>query len=388
MAPLSLPKAGNAFDGAVLGGRPALPEAIAGLEHSDPATMAALMRSALSQPCEPIERRSECEVLLIIFSAAGYERRRRMLRRTYLSLLSPDNAASPLSPADRAAIQFRFVLGSPLAEQATTLEAEQREHGDLVQLKVFESYETIWPKLVAAWRWSIRDVSFRFWMHADDDSYIRPDLLLAYLRQPATPTAGLYAGYIWDGSEGRRTRPLRDPTAKSYMPHEQWPNDSYPPFASGCGFILSLDLVTALVGASAGFSFFRTHDVAVGIELARLYRGRGKNLGKEKDWGKQKDWGEEHPLGKEKHRGEEPDRGTETDAAPLTITHLDTVRPYRPLPLFRDDTMVQHYLQPEEMTEYHARAYLAAPESDERREADARIAEVYDLFVSAKVLRR
>jgi len=351
MAAPSLHKAGNNFDGAVLGGRPALPEEIAGLEHSDPATMAALMRSAISQPCEPAEKgRAECEVLLIIFSAAGYERRRRMLRRTYLSLLRPDNAASPLSPADRAAVQYRFVLGSPLPEQEAALQAEQLAHGDLVQLGVFESYETIWPKLVAAWRWSVRHVAFRFWMHADDDSYVRPDLLLAYLRHPATPTAGLYGGYIWDGSEGRRTRPLRDPTAKSYMPHAQWPHDTYPPFASGCGFLLSEDLVTALVGASARFGFFRTHDVSVGIELARLDRGEG--------------------------------------AAPLRITHIEGVRPYRPLPLFRDGTLVQHYLQPEEMPQYHARAYPAAPESADRREADARIAHVYDLFVAAKILRR
>ena len=58
------------------------------------------------------------------------------------------------------------------------------------------------------------------------------------------------------------------------------------------------------------------------------------------------------------------------------------------MPVFRDGTLVQHYLQPEEMVEYHARAFPAAPENEERREADARIAEVYDLFVGAKVLRR
>ena len=48
----------------------------------------------------------------------------------------------------------------------------------------------------------------------DDDSFIRLELLLAYLGAPDTPSCGLYAGYIWDGSEGRRTAPLRDPSAK------------------------------------------------------------------------------------------------------------------------------------------------------------------------------
>ena len=52
------------------------------------------------------------------------------------------------------------------------------------------------------------------------------------------------------------------------MPHEQWPHAFYPPFASGCGFIISHDLVAWLVGESADFTFFRVIDVPVGIYLA------------------------------------------------------------------------------------------------------------------------
>lgn len=251
--------------------------------------------------------------------------------------------------AQRASIQYRFLLGAPRPEQVAALEAEQREHGDLLQVPVVESYETLWPKLVAAWRWSVDHLRFQFWMHADDDSYIRLDTLLRYLSAPTTPARGLYAGYIWDGSEGRRTRPLRDPAAKSFMPLEQWAEEDYPPFASGCGFLLSHDLVAALVDASPSFAFFRVIDVPVGIALARLRRA---------------------------------------DDAPLSIVHLETVRPYRPLPLFREETMVQHYLQPEELPQFHAQAYPAAPKSHSDRESDARIAAVYDLFVGAKVMRR
>ena len=73
--------------------------------------------------------------------------------------------------------------------------------------------------------------------------------------------------------------------------------------------------------------------------------------------------------------------------ARLHIVHLETVRPYRPLPLFRDDTIVQHYMQPEEFRQFFDKAY-GAPPSAEEQAADARIAAVYDMFVGAKVLRR
>ena len=54
------------------------------------------------------------------------------------------------------------------------------------------------------------------------------------------------------------------------MPPEQWPHSYYPPFASGCGFVISHDLVAWLVGESADFTFFRVIDVPVGIYLACL----------------------------------------------------------------------------------------------------------------------
>jgi len=54
------------------------------------------------------------------------------------------------------------------------------------------------------------------------------------------------------------------------MPPEQWPHSFYPPFASGCGFVISHDLVAWLVGESSDFTFFRVIDVPVGIYLACL----------------------------------------------------------------------------------------------------------------------
>lgn len=315
------------------------------------------MALAAATPVDPVADRPKCDVLLFISSAAGYERRRATVRKTYLSLLRD-------RPALGARVRYRFLLGAPKPDQVATLEAEQAEHGDLLQVNVPESYETLFPKVVAAWRWASSTHEFSFWMHADDDSYIRFDLLLRWLDSPdacgpsaADPWSGLYAGYIWDGSEGRKTKPLRDPTAKSYMPVEQWPHDSYPPFASGCGFLISRDLIELLNAQSHTFTFFRVIDVPIGICLARV-----------------------------------------VPPARLRIVHLETVRPYRPLPLFRPDTVVQHYMQPEEFKQYHARslAAAAAAESDQAGGAEGAggeagggiPSEVYDLFVKAKVMRR
>ena len=112
-----------------------------------------------------------CSMLLLISSAAGYERRRQAIRATYLEHLEQ-------SPALASRVSYRFLLGAPKPEQEAVLAAEQAEFGDLLQVGVPESYETLFPKVVAAWRWAVATHEFGFWMHADDDSYVRLDLLL------------------------------------------------------------------------------------------------------------------------------------------------------------------------------------------------------------------
>ncbi len=73
------------------------------------------------------------------------------------------------------------------------------------------------------------------------------DLLMPLMAAQSFPRERLYWGYIWDNLHCRVTRPLRDPAHKSYMPVEHYPLECYPPFASGCAFLLSHDLVAYLV---------------------------------------------------------------------------------------------------------------------------------------------
>ena len=72
----------------------------------------------------------------------------------------------------------------------------------------------------------------------------------------------------------------------------------------------------------------------------------------------------------------------------LRIVHLEEIRPYRPLPLYRPKTIVQHYMQPEEFKQFHEAATAAGGPNAEEAEREQRIADVYDMFVQAKVMRR
>ena len=222
------------------------------------------------------------------------------------------------------------------------------------------------------------------------------------------------------------------------MPPEQWPHSFYPPFASGCGFVISHDLIAWLVDESADFTFFRVIDVPVGIYLACLPHvhhsaappwapplgpclgpchpgphpgpclgpdGRSASLGLSLAM-LSTEQGLRPPQasaqGSAQASAKQAGAAAPGSRAPLScarrqlpereerlsIVHLETIRPYRPLPIYREDTIVQHYMQPEEFRQFFDSAYGGAAKTEAEQESDARIAQVYDLFVGAKVMRR
>ncbi|MEW5311437.1 MAG: hypothetical protein WDW38_003152 [Sanguina aurantia] len=184
---------------------------------------------------------------LVIFISTGLTnvQRRASLRGSwFLYKSSPD---SILTEPAKQATELLFVVARPsCAEAAATLQAERATHNDIVLLDAPEGYQHLWRKALTFLSWlTARQQPYDYVMHADDDSYVRLDLLLEYLRP--CPRQRFYWGYIWDGTGNRVTAPIRNPANKSHMPVEQYAPDYYPPFASGCGFILTPDLVVALL---------------------------------------------------------------------------------------------------------------------------------------------
>ncbi|GMH32888.1 hypothetical protein BSKO_00722 [Bryopsis sp. KO-2023] len=253
---------------------------------------------------------------LLVGISTGVDKlcRRRALRNTWFRYKHDDE--SPLPPELRDRLDLRFIASNREPE----LVAEAEEEGDLVLLDVAEGYDKLWRKVLGFLGWALANSTFQYFMHADDDSFLRLDLIMGLLE--GWPKERFYWGCFWNLTpEGLQTAPIRNPSNKSYMPMEQYPLDHYPPFASGCGFVLSRDLVEALVNAN--LPDYRVMDPPFGIHLC----GREMCILNE---------------------AVEP-------------VHEPRVRPYRPLPLFRSNTLVQHYMQPEEMKGFYKSALAGEP---------------------------
>jgi len=281
---------------------------------------------------------------LCISSAPANTDRRHALRRSWLQYLTAED--SLVAAELRGCVEYFFVLSQ---ESEADLSDEAAECHDLLFLDVLEGYGNLWRKTLEFLKWADSRQSQpsdakHFFMHADDDSFVRLDKLLPLMS--TWPCERFYWGYIWDPESSRQTAPIRDAANKSHMPEEQYPLHYYPPFASGCGFLLSWDLVRALLAQP--LPDYRLLDPPFGIHL------------------------------------------TGTDrcclSEPVTPVHDPRVRPYRPWPTFREDTLVQHYLKPAEMRPF----YLQATGQVElgNVESDGRINAVYQSLVAMGLLRQ
>ena len=82
-------------------------------------------------------------------------------------------------------------------------------------------------------------------MHqVDDDSYVRVDRLLRKL-EGASQTH-MFMGAIEDPGGG----PNREVGHQWYVSEEEWPGDTFPPWAHGVGYIVSQDFVREIAAGA------------------------------------------------------------------------------------------------------------------------------------------
>nr|XP_027120546.1 beta-1,3-galactosyltransferase GALT1-like [Coffea arabica] len=109
-------------------------------------------------------------------------------------------------------------------------------------------------------------VSAKFVMKTDDDAFVRVDEILASLNR-INVSCGLLYGLINSDSH-----PHRSPDSKWYISPEEWPDDSYPPWAHGPGYVVSNDIAQAIYKRyrKGQLKMFKLEDVAMGIWISDM----------------------------------------------------------------------------------------------------------------------
>ncbi|KAF3603882.1 hypothetical protein F2Q69_00039096 [Brassica cretica] len=190
-------------------------------------------------------------LLVGVFSTGNNFKRRMALRRSWMQYEAVRSGE----------VAVRFLIGLHTNEQVNLeMWREAKAYGDIQFMPFVDYYGLLSLKTVALCILGTKVIPSKYIMKTDDDAFVRIDELLMSLKEKPS-NALLYGLISFDSS------PDREQGSKWYIRKEEWPLDSYPPWAHGPGYIITQDIAKFVVKGhlERDLRLFKLEDVAIGI---------------------------------------------------------------------------------------------------------------------------
>ncbi|XP_069482794.1 beta-1,3-galactosyltransferase 5-like [Ambystoma mexicanum] len=207
-----------------------------------------LFTSAFPEPsCDPGQ-----VLLILVTSAPWHSEARQAIRTTW--------AAPVQTPYSWQTV---FLIGHTSDDQVTEeIEKEQQKFGDILLGNYLDTYRNLTRKVLHGLKWARDRCQPEYILKTDDDCFVNTDGLPTFLTEHNTIRSGLYAGSLFP-REKRMV--IREPSSKWYVSRRDYAPDLYPPYASGIGYILSLDAVDVILHAAEYVPPIPVEDVYIGV---------------------------------------------------------------------------------------------------------------------------
>ncbi|KAH0911549.1 LOW QUALITY PROTEIN: hypothetical protein HID58_034870 [Brassica napus] len=208
---------------------------------------------APSLPQKPVE------LFIGILSAGNHFAERMAVRKSWMQ--------QKLVKSSKVVARF-FVALHARKEVNVDLKKEAEYFGDIVIVPYMDHYDLVVLKTVAICEYGVSTVAAKYIMKCDDDTFVRVDAVI----QEAEKVKGRDSLYI--GNINFYHKPLR--TGKWAVTYEEWPEESYPPYANGPGYILSYDIAKFIVDdfEQQRLRLFKMEDVSMGMWVEKFNETR------------------------------------------------------------------------------------------------------------------
>lgn len=190
------------------------------------------------------------ELFIGILSAGNHFAERMAVRKSWMQ--------HNLIKSSKVVARF-FVALHPRKEVNIELKKEAEFFGDIVIVPYMDNYDLVVLKTVAICEYGIRTVSTQNIMKCDDDTFVRVDAVIKEAKK-VRDGRSLYVGNI-----NYYHKPLR--YGKWAVTYEEWPEEDYPPYANGPGYIISSDIANFVVSEfeKHKLRLFKMEDVSMGM---------------------------------------------------------------------------------------------------------------------------
>ncbi|GKV14393.1 hypothetical protein SLEP1_g25284 [Rubroshorea leprosula] len=204
----------------------------------------------LSKWKAPVLPDGHVELFIGILSAGNHFAERMAVRKSWMQ--------HELIKSSKVVARF-FVALHGRNEVNVELKKEAEYFGDIVIVPYMDNYDLVVLKTVAICEYGVRTVASKYVMKCDDDTFVRVDAVIAEASKVPRDKS-LYIGNI-----NYYHKPLR--YGKWAVTYEEWPEEDYPPYANGPGYILSSDIAQFVVAEfeKHKLRLFKMEDVSMGM---------------------------------------------------------------------------------------------------------------------------
>ncbi|CAC5418726.1 B3GALT1 [Mytilus coruscus] len=195
------------------------------------------------------------EILILIMSAPSKYKERNVIRETWLTYTKNNTGK----------IRHAFLLGE--SHLNIELEKEHLLTKDIIMGNFKDAYHNLTLKTVMGLQWTVKFCNnAKFIFKTDDDMYVNIPRLVSLIKEN---------GDVLQTSVGGRCfasrRPNRDKRSKKwYTSLEMYPQNSYPGFCSGTGYITSFNVISKVVNISRNIPFFHLEDIYMSLCVNKL----------------------------------------------------------------------------------------------------------------------
>ncbi|CAM0876999.1 unnamed protein product [Alopecurus aequalis] len=203
-------------------------------------------------PDEPVE------IFIGILSAGNHFAERMAVRKTWMSAAHKSSSV----------VARFFVALHGRNEVNMELKKEAEFFGDIVIVPFMDSYDLVVLKTVAICEYGVRAVSARYIMKCDDDNFVRIQSVIAEVKKISSSKS------LYMGNMNYRHNPLR--TGKWAVTYEEWPEEVYPTYANGPGYVISSDIADSIVSEFTNdkLRLFKMEDVSMGMWVERFNKSK------------------------------------------------------------------------------------------------------------------
>nr|GMC56306.1 hydroxyproline O-galactosyltransferase GALT6-like [Ipomoea batatas] len=188
----------------------------------------------------------------------------------FIGVLSTGNHFAERMAISQSWMQHRLIKSSNVVarffvalhaskEVNVELKKEAEFFGDIVIVPYMDSYNLVVVKTVAISEYAVHIAFAKAIMKCDDDTFVRLDAVLNEVNK-VPDSMSFYIGNI-----NYYHRPLR--SGKWAVAYEEWPEEVYPPYANGPGYMISSDIAHFIVSKFKNhkLKLFKMEDVSMGM---------------------------------------------------------------------------------------------------------------------------